>query len=1365
MALIHDAANNKTVYGGDAEVRRDAAGVVALGATTAAAVKASTWVELTEITKPADPVATKLRLYVKAVSSATEIFTLDSAGVETNLTARLVTNGNSHDHIDGDGAAIAEGALSLIDVVTADVTTSRHGFAPKAPNDATKFLRGDATWDYTPSTLFATLQAEPTGFPNRTDSTISFNTTSREFTIAPTVTSFDFYTKGTKYTKSVAQTVTIDDTTGLWYIYFDASGVLQKSSTPWTIDGGIVPVYTVYWNSALADGRPGEERHGLVMDWATHQYFHECLGSRYVNGFGGTFGNTTFTITEGVYRDEDMRMVIGEQTQCRVLRRSGGYWTWTAKGADYYVTQSTNICYDNAGTLTEMGANAYVAYWFFVGNDPTCPIYVIMGQRTDTTLADARTNNTYDQLSLTNLPFAEMKVLFRVILRNDATPYEETQDLRSMAVVSSGTYVATDHNSMTNRGLLGAHPASAITVDASGFAGKLSATDVDVQTALGTLDAHTHAPPSGDTRLIYNDTGAWAVSTVYQLKASGYTGIGQAAPGERLHLKDGSGNGAIVIGAHENATAIAGTVEWNGTNVRWYTGAVWKNVGVDVTDPMTYKGALNCARPWTYTERQPAGAVDKTWRAIASDASGTNLVAAAYGGRLYTSSNSGAGWTERQPAGDADKSWRSIASDASEGINLIAAVYGGRLYTSANSGVGWTERQPAGASDQNWIGVNSGQGGTNLIAAIYGGRLYTSGDSGANWAEKRPAGDVNKNWMAVACDYDGTNLIAAVNAGRLYISSNSGTDWTEVQPGGATNLNWLKVASDSDGSVLMAAASSGRLYISTDSGANWTERQPAGNSNRNWDSVSCDSDGSNMIAVIRENGNSDGKVYTSSDSGATWSERQPAGATVKAWISSASDGDGSNLLVGVSGGRLYTMVLGDYPNYPAADAGDTYRVSVAGKIGGNSGPNVEAGDMMVCTTDSTPTGDHATVGAYWDIIQMNLDGAVVGPGSSTDHALVRWNSTTGTSALDSTVIVGDDGAVSLRGTAQQFTSYNNTILSLAGAGTGYARIGLSGTTSHTFNTDADLLVAGRLEVNGITYLDGNVEVAGTTTLATSLSGLLKATAGVVSAASAGSDYQAATTFQYSLTGTTTVNLVNDSATPGNTKLYGTNASGTKGWYDQPASSSGGGASSWTAMTPFTRTADSTFTVTDNGTNQGIFVPGRPLRYRATASTWRYGIVTTYSAGTVTIAGAPMTTNDDDELAYAALSNVVMREFRLDGYFAPVASTQLLADIMGQWARWEHGTAYLVRVVHRVESIDTGASQPRLNTVVNGNKVGTANSNNGWDVSGSAWVSSAVDISTTNYVVANAQALELSTDANGTNDDAMTASVQLVFVLE
>lgn len=83
------------------------------------------------------------------------------------------------------------------------------------------------------------------------------------------------------------------------------------------------------------------------------------------------------------------------------------------------------------------------------------------------------------------------------------------------------------------------------------------------------------------------------------------------------------------------------------------------------------------------------------------------------------------------------------------------------------------------------------------------------------------------------------------------------------------------------------------------------------------------------------------------------------------------------------------------PNYPAADRGHTYRVSVAGKIGGGSGPNVEVGDLLMCLTDGTASGNHATVGAHWAIIQTNLDGAVIGPASATDSHFAQFDGVTG----------------------------------------------------------------------------------------------------------------------------------------------------------------------------------------------------------------------------------------------------------------------------------------------------------------------------------------------------------------------------------
>lgn len=40
----------------------------------------------------------------------------------------------------------ADGLITLTDVTTNDVSTTKHGFVPKAPNDTAKFLRGDGAW-------------------------------------------------------------------------------------------------------------------------------------------------------------------------------------------------------------------------------------------------------------------------------------------------------------------------------------------------------------------------------------------------------------------------------------------------------------------------------------------------------------------------------------------------------------------------------------------------------------------------------------------------------------------------------------------------------------------------------------------------------------------------------------------------------------------------------------------------------------------------------------------------------------------------------------------------------------------------------------------------------------------------------------------------------------------------------------------------------------------------------------------------------------------------------------------------------------------------------------------------------------------
>lgn len=85
---------------------------------------------------------------------------------------------------------VTDANLTTTDITTNDVSTSKHGFAPKAPNDTTKFLRGDGTWAVPSSGgLTKFTEAENTSAPNGTvyvDSlTAAASSTNADFAILP----------------------------------------------------------------------------------------------------------------------------------------------------------------------------------------------------------------------------------------------------------------------------------------------------------------------------------------------------------------------------------------------------------------------------------------------------------------------------------------------------------------------------------------------------------------------------------------------------------------------------------------------------------------------------------------------------------------------------------------------------------------------------------------------------------------------------------------------------------------------------------------------------------------------------------------------------------------------------------------------------------------------------------------------------------------------------------------------------------------------------------------------------------------------------------------------------------------------------
>lgn len=331
------------------------------------------------------------------------------------------------------------------------------------------------------------------GFPNKTDSVISFSYPT--LTVAPASASFSFYRNGSKYTKTTSQTVDITDTEGIWFFYFNSSGVLTASQTVWNITD-VVTVALLYWDAAnnavliFAD-----ERHGPAMDQVTHAYLHQTLGTRWVSGTqvsGSTTGNgdnavdAELGVTSGHIYDEDIdinivdhaapttppyQQVLTTPAQIPVFYRDGAS-NWRKKTANDYpvlegafFTPSRTRCSYNqlsAGvwTQTELANLDFFAMWIFATNDINTPIVAILGQRTDGTLTNAENNNSYNSLSLGNIPFQEFKIIARVIFQTGNgyanTPkarIREIVDYRNFGTVTTAGFpAATSHASLTGLG-------------------------------------------------------------------------------------------------------------------------------------------------------------------------------------------------------------------------------------------------------------------------------------------------------------------------------------------------------------------------------------------------------------------------------------------------------------------------------------------------------------------------------------------------------------------------------------------------------------------------------------------------------------------------------------------------------------------------------------------------------------------------------------------------------------------------------------------------------------------------------------------------------------------------------------------------
>jgi hypothetical protein len=94
------------------------------------------------------PAVTNAGTFIANVGGSNSIIVRNSGDTTTYITltpgtsALLLSNATSWYVLQ----PITDANLPTSDITTNDLSTTKHGFAPKAPNDTNKYLRGDATW-------------------------------------------------------------------------------------------------------------------------------------------------------------------------------------------------------------------------------------------------------------------------------------------------------------------------------------------------------------------------------------------------------------------------------------------------------------------------------------------------------------------------------------------------------------------------------------------------------------------------------------------------------------------------------------------------------------------------------------------------------------------------------------------------------------------------------------------------------------------------------------------------------------------------------------------------------------------------------------------------------------------------------------------------------------------------------------------------------------------------------------------------------------------------------------------------------------------------------------------------------------------
>ena len=281
---------------------------------------------------------------------------------------------------------------------------------------------------------FDRLQPDLMGVP-------SYNTGTRTFSIAVKggQSKFMFYADGKRWDKTATESIVWPNVSGIYYFYFDTSGVLQyiiNSSLTELIFKTSAICGMCSWDAVAGTAivQAVDEQHGIIMDAATHFRMHLAEGARYMQGgdiTGLADASDVYTsIAMLVSADEDITIVNSEITTTPFIYKEGANGEWKETSVDlkigHIVGGDSNISWNEftggAWQLTEStSATDFIIHYMIWTNDVNNPIKKIIGQQAYNSRNNARDGllKELGNIEAQGLPSSEAYFMYAYIVKDD----------------------------------------------------------------------------------------------------------------------------------------------------------------------------------------------------------------------------------------------------------------------------------------------------------------------------------------------------------------------------------------------------------------------------------------------------------------------------------------------------------------------------------------------------------------------------------------------------------------------------------------------------------------------------------------------------------------------------------------------------------------------------------------------------------------------------------------------------------------------------------------------------------------------------------------------------------------------------------